>query len=341
MESPRTLQSAILFFSDEQRSIDTVARMRWIDGVVRCPFCDATGAYWIKTQKRWKCRECREQFSVKVKTVFEDSPISLSKWLPCLWMLANCKNGVSSWEIHRSLGVSQKTAWFMLHRLRLGIQAPQPQFKMGGSGSEVEVDETFIGAKAKNMHRARKLRWQQERNKIPNSQSTRMTNERTYGKTPVMGILDRTERKVRANVIPAVKRETLQEQILNQVERGTTIYTDDAVSYEKALSKDYVHAVVNHLNRYVDGRVHTNGLENFWSLLKRSLHGSYVAVEPFHLHRYVDEQAFRYNNRATRDNPLTDSDRFLLALSQVTGKRLTYAELTGKVGDDGTTPVPF
>jgi transposase-like protein len=341
MENPRTLQDAILFFSDEQLCIDAVARMRWIDGIVRCPFCNATGAYWIKTQKRWKCRDCRQQFSVKVGTVMEDSHVSLTKWLPALWLLVNCKNGVSSWEIHRALGVTQKTAWFMLHRLRLGIQAPLPTNKMGGSGNEVEVDESFIGGKARNMHKSRKLRWQQIRNQTPDWKSTSMTAERTYGKIPVMAILDRSERKVRATVIPAVKRETLQEQILNQVECGSTIYTDDAVAYEKALQKDYVHAVVNHLNKYVDGRVHTNGLENFWSLLKRSLHGSYVAVEPFHLHRYVDEQVFRYNNRATKDNPLTDSDRFLLALSQVAGKRLTYAQLTGKVGEDGTTPVPF
>lgn len=329
MEYPKTLQSAIQFFSDEQACIDAVARMRWIDGIVLCPFCDAAGAYWIKTQRRWKCRECREQFSVKVKTVFEDSHIPLSKWLPALWLLVNCKNGVSSWEIHRALGVTQKTAWFMLHRLRLGIQAPRPTFKMGSNnGGAVEVDESFIGGKAKNMHKSRKVRFQRERSNYTDSNVPPAV--RYMGKTPVMGILDRAERKVRVNVIPAVKRETLQAEILRQVEKGSTIYTDQAVSYEKALSKDYVHEMVNHLNRYVDGRIHTNGLENFWSLLKRSLNGTYVAVEPFHLFRYLDELMFRYNNRATKDNPLNDSDRFLLALSQIAGKRLTYSELTGK-----------
>jgi transposase-like protein len=342
MESPKTLQDAILFFDDEQTCIDAVAAMRWMDGIV-CPHCEASkrSPMYLKSQKRWKCRECREQFSVKVGTIFEDSPIPLRKWLPALWMLCNCKNGVSSWEIHRALGVTQKTAWFMLHRLRLGIQAPEPTHKVGGSGSEVEIDESYIGGKAKNMHKARKLKWQQMRNQIPDYKSTTLTKERTFGKTPVMGIFDRDQRKVRANVIPIVKRETLQEQILRQVAKGSKIYTDEAVSYEKALTKDFVHETVNHLNKYVDGRVHTNGLENFWSLLKRSLHGTYVAVEPFHLYRYLDESMFRYNNCATKDNPLNDSDRFLLALSQVAGKRLTYAQLTGKVGDDGTTPVPF
>lgn len=339
MDNPKTLQSAILFFSDEQVCIDAVAAMRWMNGPV-CPECDADKPYYIKTQKRWKCRVCRIQFSVKRGTIFEDSPVSLTKWLPALWLLVNCKNGVSSWELHRALGVTQKTAWFMLHRLRLGIQAPQCTSKMGSNnGGAVEVDESFIGGKAKNMHKDRKLRFQQMRNEIPDYKSTTATRSRYVGKTPVMGILDREQRKVRATVIPAVKRETLQAEILRQVEKGSTIYTDQAVSYERALSKDYVHEMVNHLRRYVDGQIHTNGLENFWSLLKRGLNGTYVAVEPFHLSRYLDEAMFRYNNRATKDNPLNDSDRFLFALSQLAGKRLTYAELTGKL--EGETPEPF
>jgi transposase-like protein len=341
MESPKTLQDAILFFSDEQTCIEAVARMRWLDGVVICPHCEGKGAYWIKTQKRWKCRECRQQFSVKVKTVFEDSPISLTKWLPCLWLLTNCKNGVSSWEIHRALGVTQKTAWFMLHRLRLAMGCPESP-KTGGPGSEFEVDETFIGAKARNMHKDKKLRFQRLRSEVSDWKATSgQPASRYMGKTPVMGILDREARKVRATVIPAIKRETLQAQILKAVERGSSIYTDEAVAYENALSRHYVHDMVNHVSGYVRGRVHTNGLENFWSLLKRTLHGSYVAVEPFHLDRYLDEAMFRYNNRATKDNPLNDSDRFLLALSQVAGKRLTYKELTGKTDEDGTTPAEF
>lgn len=340
MENPKTLQDAILFFSDEFVCIQALASMRWMNGPV-CPHCETDRPYWIKSQKRWKCRECRQQFSVKVGTIFEDSPISLTKWLPALWLLVNCKNGVSSWEIHRALGVTQKTAWFMLHRLRLGIRAPQPKVKLGGgSGGEVEVDESFIGGKAKNMHKDRKLRYQQKRNEVPDWKVATAMKSRYVGKTVVMGILDREQRKVRATVIPAVKRETLQAEILRNVERGTSVYTDDAVSYEKALSRDFVHAMVSHISRYVDGRVHTNGLENFWSLLKRGLNGTYVAVEPFHLFRYLDETMFRYNNRATKDNPLNDSDRFLLALSQLAGKRLTYNELTGKTDTEGQ-PIPF
>ena len=149
------------------------------------------------------------------------------------------------------------------------------------------------------------------------------------GKTIVMGMLDREARQVRALVVPNVKRETLQNAVLQNVKYGSPVFTDDAVPYDK-LKWRYIHETVNHAETYVRGQVHTNGLENFWSLLKRVLKGTYVAVEPFHLERYVDEQIFRFNNRATKDNPLNDSDRFLLALSQVAGKRLTYAELTGK-----------
>ena len=320
IESPKTLQQAIQYFSDEQVCIDAVAMMRWPDGP-HCPDCygdKGKNPYYLKTQKRWKCRECRRQFSVKVETIFEDSPISLQKWLPALWMLVSCKNGVSSYEIHRALGVSQKTGWFMLHRLRLALKTQSFVFKMGGENSGgVEVDETFVGGKFKNMHRERRQRYSNKGGHAGGA------------KTIVQGMLDRDERKVRAKVVPNWKRETLQAEVLNNVKYGSKIYSDDAVAYD-GLKEKYVHEVVNHAEKYVRGQVHTNGLENFWSLLKRNLKGTYVAVEPFHLERYVDEQVFRYNNRATKDNPLNDSDRFLLALSQVAGKRLTFAELTGK-----------
>jgi transposase-like protein len=325
METPQTLQQAIQYFSDEQVCIDAVAAMRWPEGP-HCPDCWTPGGdlgrnpYYLKTQKRWKCRDCRRQFSVKVATIFEDSPISLQKWLPALWMLVSCKNGISSYEIHRGLGVSQKTAWFMLHRLRLALKTEAFAFKMGGKDSGgVEVDETFVGGKLKNMHRDRRARFASEQGHTGGA----------TGKAIVQGMLDRDQRKVRASVVPNVKRDTLQTEVLNNVKYGSKIYSDDAVPYD-GLKKKYIHEVVNHAEEYVRGQVHTNGLENFWSLLKRNLKGTYVAVEPFHLERYVDEQVFRFNNRATKDNPLKDSDRFLLALSQVANKRLTFAEVTGK-----------
>jgi len=209
----------------------------------------------------------------------------------------------------------------MLHRIRTGLQDKQgfgSMTKIGGPDSEVEVDETFVGGRKRNMHKGRALRYEQKGG--------------AQGKTVVMGILDRDLRKVRAKVVPDVKRDTLQAEVLKEVKYGSKVYTDDAVAYDK-LQWRYVHEVVNKTESYVKGRVHVNGMENFWSLLKRGLNGTYVAVEPFHLFRYVDEQIFRYNNRSTEDKPMTDADRFELALSQIARKRLTYAEVTGKVGE--------
>jgi transposase-like protein len=314
MDAPKTLLEAIKYFQDEQVCINAVAEMRWPNGVI-CPHCEAESPYWLETQKRWKCRKCRKQFSVKVGSIFQDSPISLQKWLPALWMLSNCKNGVSSYEIARDLGVTQKTAWFMLQRLRLVLRS-ENSGKMSGQGGPVEVDETFIGGNLKNMHPDKKLRYQKRGG--------------SHGKAIVMGMLERETRRVRAKVIPNTKRETIQTAILDQVERKATVYSDGYHAYDNLKLHDFVHETVNHVDEYVRGQVHTQGIENFWSLLKRGLKGTYVAVEPFHLDRYIDEQVFRYNNRGTKENPLNDADRFLLALSQVAGKRLTYAEVTGK-----------
>jgi transposase-like protein len=321
-----TLQEAIQYFSNEQTCIDTFAKMRWPDGVA-CPACEAKKPYWIKTQKRWKCRDCRRQFSVKLGTIFEDSPIPLQKWLPAMWLLVNCKNGVSSYEIHRDLGVSQKAAWFMLQRLRLVLQQPKaktPDDQIGGFGA-VEVDETFVGGRAKNMHKSRRLKLAQAQSEV---------RQPTYnGKTIVMGMLDRKLRQVRATVIPNTKRETLQEQILHEVFPGSKIYTDEWTGYQ-GLSLKFAHEIVNHMETYVDGKVHTQGIENFWSLLKRGLRGTYVAVEPFHLFRYVDEQVFRFNNRKHENGiKMTDAERFNKALALVAGKRLTFAEVTGKANE--------
>ena len=265
-------------------------------------------------------RDCHKQFSVKTQSVFEDSPIPLDKWLVAVWLVVNCKNGISSYEIARDLKVTQKSAWFMLHRIRLALRDCNWS-KLGGTdGGPVEVDETYIGPNPVKMHKDRKAR----------VQARDGMRGGFVGKTAVFGALDRDLRKVRATVVPNVKRQTLQTEILNTIESGSTIYTDQASVYDRLGSGFFVHETVNHMKEYVRGQVHTQGLDNFWSLLKRGLTGTYVAVEPFHLDRYVDEQAFRYNNRATKDNPLNDTDRFALAVSQIAGKRLTYAELTGK-----------
>jgi transposase-like protein len=315
MDKPKTLQQAIRYFSDEQVCIDTVAQLRWPNGPT-CPKCGSGEHYYLATQKRWKCKKCAKQFSVKVGTIFEDSPIPLDKWLVALWMLVNCKNGISSYEIGRDLGLTQKSAWFVLHRLRLALQAGSLT-KLGGGGSEVEVDETSIGGKARNMHM--------------NVRKRRITGTGGRDKTAVLGILERGG-KVRTMVVSNRKKHALQTEVRNHVSAESALYTDALRSYD-GLEREYAHKVIDHAESYVDGRVHTNGLENFWSLLKRGVRGTYVSVEPFHLFRYLDEQPWRYNNRATKDNPMNDADRFNLALAQIAGKRLTFAEVTGKAGE--------
>jgi transposase-like protein len=316
MDAPKTLRDAIVFFSDAENCRKFMVSIRWEDGVVRCPTCDSASLIYLENAKIYYCRakHSKQKFSLKVGTIFEDSPISLEKWLPAYWLLANCKNGISSYELARAIGVTQKSAWFMLHRIRfsMGQDASEP---MGGEGP-FEVDETFIGPNPQKMHANKR----QERYNALNARP----------KVPVMGMLDRDSRQVRARVVPNVKRETLQNAILDQIEKGSTVYTDGAVGYDNLAAKEYVHETVNHVEEYVRGQVHTQGIENFWALLKRTLKGTYVAVEPFHLDQYVGEQVFRYNNRHTKRNPLTDADRFIIGLSQTTGKRLTHAELTGK-----------
>jgi transposase-like protein len=319
MNKPKTLQQAILYFSNEQVCIDTVAAIRWPRGPV-CPACEHKEHYYLASQRRWKCKDCHKQFSVKLGTIFEDSPLSLDKWLCALWMLVNCKNGVSSYEVHRALGITQKSAWFVLHRLRLAMQSSSI-LKLGGEGMEVEVDETFIGGKSRFMHKDVRKR--------------RIKDPGPKDKTPIVGFLERggtDGAKVRAHVAPNVRKSHLQKEVRKHILAGSAVYTDALASYT-GLDIDYIHKTIDHAERYVDGRVHTNGLENFWSLLKRGLKGTYISVEPFHLFRYLDEQVWRYNNRATKDQPMNDGDRFHLALSQIAGKRLTFAEVTGKVGE--------
>jgi len=322
MDSPKTLQQAIQHFAEFENCRQFMEYVRWPDGVVRCPCCQSEKVTFLKKARVYKCngKHPKQKFSLKTGTVFEDSPIPLEKWLPALWLMVSCKNGVSSYEIHRALGVTQKSAWFMLHRIRTAMKTGGfgQNYKLGGDGGPVEVDETFIGGKLKNMHKDQKLRYEKRGG--------------AHGKAVVMGMLDRDLRQVRAKVVPDVKRETLQREVLREVKFGSKVFTDEHVGYDNLHSR-FIHEVVNHSIEYVNGQVHTNGIENFWSLFKRTLGGTYVAVEPYHLDRYIDEQAFRFNNRATKDNPLNDSDRFVLVASQIVGKRLTYAELTGKVGE--------
>ena len=313
MNKPKTLQQAIVFFSNPDNALAYMVKLRWPRGV-ECPTCGRKDVVFLTNQRKWQCKSvhAKRQFTAKVGTIFEDSPISLDKWLTAMWMLTNCKNGISSYEIARTIGVTQKSAWFMMHRIRLGMETIAFR-QLGGKNKEVEADETFIGGKAANMHAEKHAR--------------RIARTRTKDKTAVFGLLERGG-EVRATVVANRKRASLQPEIVKHVKEETPVYTDAFMSYDTLRSR-YQHQAIDHAFGYVRGRVHTNGLENFWSLLKRSIKGTYVSVEPFHLQRYVTEQVFRYNNRK---QPNGDSARFEQVASQVLGKRITYAELTGKVG---------
>jgi len=316
MNEPTTLIEAIRYFSDPDVCLEFMVTLRWPDGVVMCPNCERDDVRFIPTRRIWECRSKhpKRQFSVKVGTIFEDSPIGLDKWLATIWMIANAKNGVSSYEIGRAIGVTQKTGWFMLHRIRLAMQDGD----FTGMSGEVEVDETFIGGKARNMHKAKRQEVIKGRG--------------TVGKTPVMGLLERHgpdgHSAVKAEVIPDTQRQTLSPKVRRNVAPGSIVYTDEHSGYS-AIGPSYIHEIINHAQEYVRGRVHTNGIENFWSLLKRAIKGTYVSVEPFHLFRYLDEESYRYNTRETND-----ASRFQGVMNGVSGKRLTYKQLTGA----STTP---
>lgn len=307
---PQTLQEAIRFFSDPDVCLNYVARLRWPDGVT-CPRCQSKSVGFLATRRLWKCKGCKKQFSVKVGTIFEDSPLGLDKWLAAMWLIANAKNGISSYELHRAIGVTQKSAWYMNHRIRLAMQSGTLD-KLSG---EVEADETYIGGKARNMHKGKR----------------KAKGRGAVGKAVVMGLLQR-HGEVRTFVVDNAKGKTLKPKVRQHVEKGAELFTDALASYI-GLSPEYVHQVIDHAECYAKGKVHTNGLENYWSLLKRCIKGTYVSIEPFHLFRYLDEEAYRFNNRKTND-----AGRFKRVVGAVTGRRLTYRRLTGNMDTQGDSP---
>jgi transposase-like protein len=300
---PETLIGAVRYFSDEAICRDFVADLRWPNGV-RCMRCDGKELGFVSSRSLWRCKACRYEFTVKKGTIFEDSPIALSKWLPALWMYSAFKKGVSSHQLARNLGVTQKTAWFMSHRIRLAMEIGHFDAPLSG---EVEADETFVGGKAKFQHESKK----------------KHIGTGGMGKVAVMGLLER-HGELRTRVIPSTRKRTLQNEVRASVAPGSMLYTDASHSYQ-GLHTEYVHQVIDHAEGYVRDRVHTNGLENFWSLFKRMIYGTHHSVEPEHLDRYLDEATYRFNSRE-----ISDTTRFVAATARVIGKRITYRQLIGK-----------
>ncbi len=311
-ELPKTLLEAVRYFSDLDVCDELMKQVKWPNGKIVCPKCGGDSVSPVKGRRKLQCnsRACKKQFSFKVGTIFEDSPLGLDKWFVAIWCIANMKNGISSHELGRAIGVTQATAWFMLHRVRKAMEVGSFA-KLAG---EVESDETFIGGKAANMHKAVREKKIQGRGAV--------------GKTPVQGLLERGGR-VKTFVIPGATADVLQGNVLCNVQKDSFLYTDEATAYIGLLNA-YVHQTVNHgVGEYVNGRAHTNTLECFWSLLNRALKGTYTHCEPFHLHRYTTEEAFRFNEREHND-----ALRFLIVLRGVLGKRLTYRRLAA-IGDSG------
>lgn len=298
---PTTLIEAITFFADEENCQQTMMAIRFPGGIC-CPRCGDTAVTRLSRRTVWKCNGCKRQFTMKVGTIFEDSPLSFSKWLPCVWLLAGAKNGISSCEVARALGVCQKTAWFMLHRVRHAMNTGSFNKPLRGV---VEADETFIGGREANKHESKKLH----------------AGRGAVGKAIVAGVIERGG-QASITVVPSTTAKHLRKNLQEKVEPGSIIMTDAHGGYH-GLNDDYIHAVVDHAVEYVRGSIHTNNIENYWSLLKRTLKGTYVAVDVPHLEAYLDEQSFRFNNRKD-----TDQGRFLTALAMVAGKRLTYEQLT-------------
>lgn len=318
---PETLIDAVRYFSDKQICHDYMIDIKWPGGTITCPACQGKNIGTIATRGLFKCRPCKKQFSCKTDTIFEDSPLGLDRWFVAVWLIANTKNGTSSCELARALGVTQKTAWFMLHRIRLAMRTGT--FRK--LRDVVESDETFVGGRAANMHAHKRERV--------------ITGRGGVGKTIVHGLLERGDKsagtlsQVHATVVPDTTAETLMPEILRNVDGNAVVCTDAAAAYA-GLHSRFIHKFIDHATTYVAGKVHVNGIENFWCLLKRMLKGTYVAVAPFHLFRYLDEETWRFNERGTNDG-----GRFGRIMQGVAGRRLTYRSLCA-IDDCGFMGIP-
>jgi transposase-like protein len=300
MKYPETLVEAVRYFSNPDVCIAHVANLRWPNGVI-CPTCGRVDVSYLESQKRWQCksRHAKRQFSVKIGTIFEDSPLGLDKWLSAVWMIINAKNGVSSYEIARALGVTQKTAWFMDHRIRAAMEYGTFDKKLD---SPVEADETYIGGK------------------------TREEKGRFTNKTAIVGVVEKKKHvgQIRAFATKQADATNTLSFLKQNLEEGATVHTDESKIYSRA-KRTFIHESVNHSEKeYARGAISTTTIDGFWNLFKRSYKGTYTHLSPAHLDRYVKEHTYRYNTRM-----LTDGQRFTEWFANC-HRRLMYKTLINK-----------
>lgn len=294
-------------FPNEKACLEHLKQLRWKDGIV-CPHCGSERKiYTFKDNKTFKCGDCRKKFTAKVGTIFEDSPLPLQKWFMAIYLITAHKKGISSLQLSRDIDVTQKTAWFMLQRLRYASKTKSFNRNLSNM---VEVDETYVGGKEKNKHASKKTSGNQGRS--------------TKTKTPVVGMKER-DGEIRAETVEDTKSMTIKNLLVDNVVIGSKVFTDEYLSY-RGIGFIYDHLYVKHnAGEYVNGIVHTNGVENFWSMLKRGIVGIYHHVTPKHLDLYLGEFTFRYNSRE-----MSEEERFNMLLTRVQG-RLQYKELTSDI----------